>query len=528
MIEIKGKYKCFNLIIITILILMLAPVKDVQAATNIKRLAGSTRYETAIEISKSGWATSDNIVLATGENFSDSLCATPLAKQLNAPILLSPKSMFSKGLLDEVKRLKVKNVYIIGGEGVISKDIENKFKALSINVIRLYGQDRFKTSMVIADYMYKNYSVSNEIVVATGYNFPDALSIAPIAAKLNMPIILTSTNQVPENINTFLLNNNVKKTFVIGGPAIINDYVKSSFPSPERIYGSNRYETNIRIINRFRPVLDFSSIAIATGENFPDALSGAVLATQKSSPLFLTGISPDKVTIRSLYRYLNSSDSNSSLIIFGGEGVVPLNSINKIKTSSLIDNNKISIGASTDKVYKILGSPKNINYVGERNVLNYSTFSIVVSSKEEKVLGWNTTILNDPHFELGVLDPNAPSITLGSSIEEVGAALGTPHAIDFYGSFSYLRYMNDSIVKINNDGRVIGWINEGNLKIYMGEKNPSVSGVKIGSSIYDIVEAMGTPYTIDGGIFFDKYWKYGNIYIGVDEQEKVIGVHADK
>lgn len=528
MFKAKRTLQIFNLMIFILFIFIFTFKKDVYAAAVINRLSGLNRYETALAIAKAGWTVSDNVVLATGENFPDSLCATPLSKQLNAPILLTTKSKLDKNLLDEIKSLKVKNVYIIGGEGVISKDIADNLEALaSVNVIRLYGQDRFKTSVAIADYMYKNYSLSNEIVAATGYNFPDALSIAPIAAKLNMPILLTSKDQIPENMDTFLTSHNIKKTFIIGGPAIISDYVKSCFPNPERIYGNNRYTTNICIINRFRPVLDFTSISLATGQNFPDALSGAALSAKKSSPLFLTSILPDQVTIKGLYGYFNYSNITSSLVVFGGESVVPLNIINIIKTASFTESSKITLGTPTDTVYKILGHPAQYDLVGDEYILYYNTCTVITSFSERKVIGWQTASDYDTHFQLGVLDKNAPPITLGSSKEEVAAALGTPYAIDKYSDYSYLRYYYDSIVKISNDGRVIGWNNKGNLKISMGEKNPFAPMVEMGSDIYDIVEAMGTPEVIDGGVYFNNYWKYDSIYIGVNDQGEVIGIHHD-
>jgi len=82
----------FSLLISSVVI----PSNEVFASTaTTHRLQGEDRYKTAIAISTAGWTTSENVVLATGQNFPDALSATPLAKQLNAPILLVGKTFDS-------------------------------------------------------------------------------------------------------------------------------------------------------------------------------------------------------------------------------------------------------------------------------------------------------------------------------------------------------------------------------------------------------------------------------------------------
>ena len=66
---------------------------DATASTSEVRIGGKDRYETAIQISKAGWVDkSKSVVLATGQDYPDALCASPLAKKLGAPILLNVKS----------------------------------------------------------------------------------------------------------------------------------------------------------------------------------------------------------------------------------------------------------------------------------------------------------------------------------------------------------------------------------------------------------------------------------------------------
>uniref|UniRef100_UPI000483069A cell wall-binding repeat-containing protein n=1 Tax=Clostridium lundense TaxID=319475 RepID=UPI000483069A len=84
-------------------------------AKNAKsRIYGKDRIETSIEISRAGWKDgSQTVVIAQGYNYADALCSAPLAKKYNAPIILTSQSGLSDNTVNEIKRLKVKNVYII-------------------------------------------------------------------------------------------------------------------------------------------------------------------------------------------------------------------------------------------------------------------------------------------------------------------------------------------------------------------------------------------------------------------------------
>lgn len=319
MLKPQKKFDHFILFIFLLICIFVFPSSKASAAIN-KRLAGDNRYKTAIEISKAGWNKSKNIVLATGDSFPDALSAAPLAKQLDGPILLTEKYSISDGLLEEIKRLSPENIFIVGGENVISKNIEDQIISMGIEVIRLSGDDRYKTSIKVAKYIDSNFGACKEIVVATGADFPDALSIAPIAANKKMPIILTSKNKLSDDTKVYLSSSNISKCYIIGGENVIDNSVLNSLTNAERISGDNRYETNIAILNKFKEDFHFNTIYVATGSDFPDALSGSALAPKTSSPIILTGKIPNKAT---KYFIENIFSSISESNILGGDKVIP-------------------------------------------------------------------------------------------------------------------------------------------------------------------------------------------------------------
>lgn len=288
-------------------------------AATVQRLQGLNRYETAIDISRSGWQNSDNVILATGENFPDALSAAPLAKQLNAPILLVGNTLDS-ALNTELTRLAVKNVFIVGGEGVVSKSIRDQLEGKHLTVTRLSGVNRYETSLNIANYIVEKFNIGSEIVVATGEGFPDALSIAPIAANKGMPIILSPKDEFLDITKKYITDNKVTKAFVIGGTGVISDKVMQQLPLPERVWGADRFMTNVAVLNRFAKDISFDKVYAATGYNFPDALAGSALAPKTSSPIILV----DKILSDSTADYINlKMPSIKQICALGGEGVVP-------------------------------------------------------------------------------------------------------------------------------------------------------------------------------------------------------------
>ncbi|MCL9637878.1 SpoIID/LytB domain-containing protein [Bacillus zanthoxyli] len=245
-----------------------------------KRIYGANRYETAVEIAKQGWTQADTVVIANGENFPDALAGAPLAAQENAPLLLTPVKQLSPVVKEEIKRLKATKAIILGSSGVVSINIENELKTIGVKQIdRISGTDRFDTAAKISKRLD-----STKAIITNGFNFPDALSVAPYASKNKIPILLTKNDNLPKITADALSNKN--ETIVLGSSGPVNDDVFKALPNPVRYAGADRYETNAKIIKNLKMGTD--TAYIAAGTNFPDALAGSVLAAKNNSPILLT------------------------------------------------------------------------------------------------------------------------------------------------------------------------------------------------------------------------------------------------
>ncbi|MDR1070845.1 MAG: cell wall-binding repeat-containing protein, partial [Gracilibacteraceae bacterium] len=148
-----------------------------------QRIGGADRYATAAAIAQAGWQAAENVILAGGgdANLVDALSAAPLAKLLNAPILISESGRLTPVTAAELRRLGAKTAYIVSGAAVVTQAVQDEIRAMGITVVRLGGADRFATSQNIAREIIKRGGVDT-VVVTTAYTNADALSIASIAA----------------------------------------------------------------------------------------------------------------------------------------------------------------------------------------------------------------------------------------------------------------------------------------------------------------------------------------------------------
>jgi putative cell wall-binding protein len=158
---------------------------------------------------------------------------------------------------------------------------------------RVSGADRYKTSVSVAN-TFSNGTIQN-IILASGENFPDALTGSVLSKKLNAPIILVS-NTLDSNADSMqYLKDHLDKSgtlYILGGEASIGgefiDYIKKNgFSNIVRLGGSDRFDTNAKIVN-FMDVPKGTPIVISNAYGFADTLSISSIASSKGYPILTT------------------------------------------------------------------------------------------------------------------------------------------------------------------------------------------------------------------------------------------------
>lgn len=293
--------KIFLLSLFVTTALLFTSLTKAYGEDTVKRIYGNDNCATSIEISKEGWPEGGSryAVLVTGDDFPDALCASPLAKMIDAPIIMLCNSSIDDRVLNELERLGVKKAFLIGGTGVIPESVETVLHQNGIKYERLYGSDRYGTSLDVAEYIAGSTGKIDEVAIVTGENYPDALSIASIASMKGMPIILSEKSQLSKEFKDYIEKNDVEKSYIIGGEGVISDDILNSLPSPERLGGADRYDTNALVLDYFlnSGEFDFSTTYMATGNDFADALAVSALAAKSSSPIVLLDTVPTQSTL---------------------------------------------------------------------------------------------------------------------------------------------------------------------------------------------------------------------------------------
>jgi extracellular elastinolytic metalloproteinase len=251
------------------------PIGDGQ----VRRLAGRTRIETAVEVSRASFpAGADTVVLARSDLYPDALAGSPLAFDSEAPILVTPPGSLAPPVAAEIDRLQASTVILLGGRQALSGSVAEAVRARQsvATVRRIEGATRFDTAAAIAGELG-----GDEVFVTEGAHphprrgWPDALAVAPLAAHTGTPILLVHADDLPAATRRALEGK--RRATVVGGPAAVSQRVFAEVDriatTTERVAGDNRYATAIAVAERAEGAgMAVGHVFAATGEEFVDAL----------------------------------------------------------------------------------------------------------------------------------------------------------------------------------------------------------------------------------------------------------------
>ncbi len=268
------------------------------------RLAGDDRYETAVKAAQvwDDFFTAEIVFLATGENFPDALSASAAAARLGAPVLLTQKRSLPTSVRNELRALDPDLVVVLGSTAAISSSVARAVGDIvgDSNVLRFAGEDRYDTMRQVIEFAWYDpvYGLAQAppVVIATGRNFPDALAAGPGVALDGGAVVLVdgSSSKVPAATMALLRDLRPYEIVIAGSSVAVSNGIERALErefgerTVVRVAGSDRYETSRKLNIRLFEGRLATHVFLATGENFPDALSGAALAGSLGAALFTT------------------------------------------------------------------------------------------------------------------------------------------------------------------------------------------------------------------------------------------------
>lgn len=283
----------------------------VVARTSPTRVAGSDRIGTAVAVSQLNFPSggAGAVVLARSDDFPDALVAAPLASTTRAPLLFVQGATLPAVTRNEISRVLGTRgtVYLIGSTSAIPANVETTLQSLGYSTDRIGGADRYATAVAVANVLGN----PSTVFLATGVNFPDALSAGPAAAHVGGVVLLTAGSSMPSVTRSYL-NAHSGAVYAVGGPAAAADGAAG------RVVGTDRMSTAATVASSFftAPV----SVGVASGAAFADAMSGGAYLARLGGPILLTY--PTSVP-SSTSNYLSAVRSGlASSSIFGGTAAI--------------------------------------------------------------------------------------------------------------------------------------------------------------------------------------------------------------
>lgn len=293
-------------------------------------LSGSDRYGTSVAVAEATYDDPAGVVLVSGADYADALAAAPLAGALGYPILLTSSSSLPdsvKAYIDDNPTME--DVIIVGGTGAVSDNVASELSSLSVK--RIGGSDRYATADLVYTYGEELDIWSDTAIVASGVSYPDALSISPYAAAISAPILLTDANGVLSD-NALDLISDFDNVVLVGGSTRVSESCASAIAEligedgVVRLAGTDRYETSAAIADYVvdSGILSYTTVVVATGQGYADALAGSLFCAQQEGVLLLVD---DPASYANGDACLENLTKNKDAVFYlyylGGTGALP-------------------------------------------------------------------------------------------------------------------------------------------------------------------------------------------------------------
>ncbi len=306
-----------------------------------ERLSGETRIGTSVEVSQAQFpddGETDTVVLAREDDYADALAGGPLAFGVDAPILLTETEDVPSEIIDEVDRLGADSAYLLGGEAAISSESAGELTSATgvESTTRLAGEDRFATAVEVAEELAEVGDVDtfDEVFVTEGDNdddergWPDAVAVSGLASAEQQTILLTEADELPEATEDALGDLGVDEATIVGGDAAVSDAIQSQIADltgsdVERLADADRYGTSVAVAEEaLEADAEAERVWLATGEDFPDAITGGPAVARDEGVLVLVdGDDPDGGEAARTWLD-DTADEREQLRVLGGEAAI--------------------------------------------------------------------------------------------------------------------------------------------------------------------------------------------------------------
>ncbi len=237
------------------------------------------------------------------------------------------------GLVADITRPAIQAT-VLGGTSVLPDTIRDRAQVVAGSSRRIAGSDRFATAVSVSKAIAP--SGAREVVLASGMDFPDALSAAPLASRLRGPLLLTTRDRLPPSVATELTRLKPTRITVVGGAGAVSQSVADaavravggSTVYVHRLAGTDRYTTSAKVASQF--AAGSGGAVLASGATFPDGVSAGPVAAALRGPLLLTAPSALPAAVRDQLARIQPA----RLVVAGGTGAVSASAVRTAESAT--------------------------------------------------------------------------------------------------------------------------------------------------------------------------------------------------
>lgn len=274
-----------------------AGAQETDSGVTAARVQGENRFDTAARIAGLTFDQARVAVVVTGRDFPDALAGSFAAGRLAGPILLVEPDGVPGPTLESLADLGVEIVVMLGGTNAIDETVEGTLETEGYTVQRIEGRDRYHTAAEVALEYGRDadgrLDGDRTAILATGENFPDALSAGPLAARAQLPLLLTPGDRTMPVVDDALAQLGIERIVVVGGDAAVSSGVVAAYENQgyaiERFAGPSRTATAAVVADNAIARLGFDDrvVLLARGDAFPDALTASMHGATLGAPILL-------------------------------------------------------------------------------------------------------------------------------------------------------------------------------------------------------------------------------------------------
>lgn len=236
----------------------------------------------------------DQVALARDDEFADALAGSALPGV--GCILFTPGGPgepLHPDVHAEIDRVTggQADISLLGGDQAVSSQVEQELEQAGYGIARLAGPTRFETAETIARAAARRVALArDEVIVANGLEWVDALTAGAYAAREVAPVVVTTPDQLHPAAERVLDELDPQRTWVVGGTAVVSSQAANAAPNPERVAGSNRMSTAVAVAEQMWPGVDgfagdtYVTANLERGDGWVPALAATRLSAAWNAP----------------------------------------------------------------------------------------------------------------------------------------------------------------------------------------------------------------------------------------------------